>query len=110
MKGMCREFLGDLTEARKLFKEATSIPDDPRTGAIMETGYNDYYPLLHLAFVAYKMGNTKEALDSLDTAGKRYPHDLLWQVIKEKMLTETSPEDPCRGSRTSHSASAQGHR
>lgn len=102
VKGVCREFLGDLEGAAELFREAASIPDDPRTGAIIETGYNDYFPLLHLAFVAYKMGNREEALRGLNAASELYPHVLMLQVVKEKMLTETPPEDPSHKARISH--------
>ena len=102
IKGVCRRYLGDLTGAAELFKAATGIPDDPLTQWTVETGYNDYYPFIRLAFIAYKMGDTEEALRNLAVAGKNYPNAPEWQVVREKILMELSPADSCRGSRISH--------
>ena len=101
-KGVCRRYLGDLAGAAELFIEAAGIPDDPRTQGIIETGYNDYYPFIRLAFIAYHMGNTEEALRNLAAAGEKYPNAPEWRLVREKMLMETPPADPCRKSRIAH--------
>ena len=102
VKGVCRRYLGDLAGAAELFREAMDIPDDPLTQGIIETGYNDYYPFIRLAFIAYKMGNTEEALRNLAVAGEKYPNAPEWRLVRAKMLMETPPADPCRKSRISH--------
>ena len=102
IKGVCRRYLGDLAGAAELFREAADIPDDPLTQGIIETGYNDYYPFIRLAFIAYQMGNTEEALRNLAAAGENYPNAPEWRIVREKMLMETPPADSCRKSRISH--------
>ena len=96
VKGVCRRYLGDLEGAAALFREAIAIPDDPYTLSIVETGYNDYYPFLRLAFIALKRGDTEEALRDLDMAGEKYPLAPEWQLIRKKILLETAPAEPCR--------------
>ena len=102
VKGVCRRYLGDLAGAAGLLREAMAIPDDPCTQSTVEPGYNDYYPFLRLAFIACKTGDPEEALRHLDAAGRNYPLAPEWRLIREKILMDTAPADPCRGSRTAH--------
>lgn len=100
-KGVCKRYLGDSKGAAELFREAVAIPDDPYTQSTVETGYNDYYPYLRLAFIACKTGDTEEALRDLAAAGQNYPLAPEWQLIRKKILMETAPADPCHESRIS---------
>lgn len=80
--GYCAEKSGDEKRAEQLYKEAMTVNEDPLSLSIRYTGYDDYYPRLRLAEIAYRKGNLTEALHLIELAGKLYPKAEEWKKMR----------------------------
>lgn len=92
-KALCWEMLKDDHKAEKIYLEAMTIKDDPATLSIIQTGYNDYFPLLRLAGIAERRGDKEIAFEFIGRAGQAYPKDEEWKKLRLRMILAPYDKD-----------------
>lgn len=89
IQGICYSALGRNSDAKECWLCAMTIPEDPTTLFIQNTGYTDYFPMLRLAELAAMERDSGKASEYVERAAALYPEHHAWRDTRITVLLLT---------------------